>query len=229
MKSIVDYIYENSENPVPAVTTFYRANVGKQCEDRYGDMTGTSQIGEVTEITFKYYSNYDKAFTFGEPRGANDWRHAIDINSKDNSSLSAFKKFLSHKNAEDKFFQWFIDKDKAMKAAAKAKKEYDGKKWTLKALFDAIKKDEDLMSLCRTLRYDYRLTTTSSQFSPDKIESIYVSGSWRIYVRNGKIHVQNAGWHTYEVSNLPSLYKVLSANNGDSKDEAQRQKYSMLV
>lgn len=227
MKSLLDVIYESSES-TPAVTKFYRANIGKQSKV-YGDMTGVSRIGEVTEITFKYYSGYNKTFIFGEPSGTNNWKYAMEIAAKDNNTSSAFKNFLSRKNKEDKFFQWFTDEDQAMKAAVKAKNEYDSKKWTLKTLFNAIKKDNDLMSLCRTLRYDYRLTTTSSQLSPDKIESIYVSGSWRIYIKDGKIRVENAGWKTYEVANLQSLYMVISANKGTDEDETQRCRYSIEV
>ena len=225
MKSIIDVIYESTGSPTPAVTIFYRANVGKQCEDRYGDMKGRSQIGEVTEISFKYYSNYDKSFTFGEPRGKNDWMYAIGIDEKDNDTNSNFEKFLNRQNKEDKFFQWFTDKNEAIKVASKAKKEYDSQKWTLKSLLNAIKKDRDLMSL----RYDYHIAKTSSQVDNTPIESIYVSGSWRITIVDDKIHVKRAGWHTYEVPNLASLYKVLAANSGSDKDETIRQHYSAVV
>ena len=225
MKSLTEFINEAAITPTPAVTTFYRANIGKQCEDRYGDIKGKAQIGEVTEISFKYYSNYDKSFTFGEPRGTNNWMFAIGIAAKDNDTTSNFEKFLKSKNKEDKFFQWFTDKDDAIKAAAKAKKEYDSKKWTLKNLLNAIKKDKDLMSL----RYDYHIAKTSSQVDNTPVESIYVSGSWRITVVDEKIHVKRAGWSTYEVPNLESLYKVLAADSGSDKDETTRQHYSKVV
>jgi hypothetical protein len=225
MKSIIDVIYESTGSPTPAVTTFYRANVGKQCTDRYGDRKGRSQIGEVTEISFKYYSNYDKSFTFGEPRGTNNWMFAIGIDAKDNDTNSNFEKFLNRLNKEDKFFQWFIDKNEAVKAATKAKREYDSQKWTLKTLLNAIKKDRDLMSL----RYDYHIAKTSSQVDNVAVESIYVSGSWRITVVDDKIHVKRAGWSTYEVPNLASLYKVLAADSGSDKDETTRQQYSTVV
>lgn len=225
MKSITEFINEAATQPTPAVTTFYRANVGKQCEDRYGDMKGKSQIGEVTEISFKYYSNYDKSFTFGEPRGTNNWVFAIGIDAKDNDTNSNFEKFLNRQNKEDKFFQWFTDKNEAIKVASKAKKEYDSQKWTLKSLLNAIKKDKDLMSL----RYDYHIAKTSSQVDNTPIESIYVSGSWRITVADDKIHVKRAGWSTYEVPNLASLYKVLAADTGSDKDESIRQQYSTVV
>lgn len=225
MKSITEFINEAATKLTPAVTTFYRANVGKQCEDRYGDMKGKSQIGEVTEISFKYYSNYDKSFTFGEPRGTNNWVFAIGIDAKDNDTSSNFEKFLNRKNKEDKFFQWFTDKNEATKVASKAKREYDSQKWTLKSLLNAIKKDKDLMSL----RYDYHITKTSSQVDNVPVESIYVSGSWRITVVDEKIHVKRAGWSTYEVPNLASLYKVLAADSGSDEDETTRQQYSTVV
>jgi hypothetical protein len=226
MKSIIDVIYESiGSAPTPAVAIFYRANVGKQCEDRYGDMKGKSQIGEVTEISFKYYSNYDKSFTFGEPRGTNNWIFAIGIDAKDNDTTSNFEKFLNRQNKEDKFFQWFTDKNEAIKVATKAKREYDSQKWTLKSLLTAIKKDRDLMSL----RYDYHIAKTSSQVDNTPIESIYVSGSWRITVVDGKIHVKRAGWHIYEVPNLASLYKVLAADSGSDEDETIRQNYAAVV
>lgn len=226
MKSIIDVIYESTGSaPTPAVTTFYRANVGKQCEDRYGDMKGKSQIGEVTVISFKYYSKYDKSFTFGEPRGTNDWMFAMGIDAKDNDTNSNFEKFLNRKNKEDNFFQWFTDKNEAIKVASKAKREYDSQKWTLKRLFNAIKKDGDLMSL----RYDYHIAKTSSQVDNTSVESIYVSGSWRITVVDGKMYVKRAGWHTYEVPNLASLYKVLAADSDSNEDETIRQQYSVVV
>lgn len=224
MKSITEFINEAVAQPTPAVTTFYRANVGKQCKD-YGDMKGKSQIGEVTEITFKYYSNYNKSFIFGEPRGTNNWIFAIGIDTKDNDTNSNFEKFLDSKNKEDKFFQWFTDKDKAIKVASKAKKEYDSQKWTLKSLLNAINKDKDLMSL----RYDYHITKTLSQVDNTPVESIYVSGSWRITVVDGKIHVKRAGWSTYEVPNIASLYKVLAADSSGDNDETTRQQYSRVV
>lgn len=226
MKSFIDVIYESiGSEPTPAVTTFYRANIGKQCNDRSGDMKGKSRIGEVTEISFKYYSNYNKSFTFGEPRGTNNWMFAIDIDAKDNNTNSNFEKFLNRQNKEDKFFQWFTDKNEAIKVASKAKKEYDSQKWTLKSLLNAIKKDRDLMSL----RYNYHIAETSTQVDNAPVESIYVSGSWRITVVDGKIHVKRAGWQTYEVPNLASLYKVLAADSGSDKDETVRQQYSTVV
>jgi hypothetical protein len=80
-----------------------------------------------------------------------------------------------------------------------------------------------------SLKYNYRITDISTQVDRTPIESIYVSGSWRITIVNNKIHVKNAGWHTYEVPNLASLYKVLSADNGSEDDETQRCEYSIVI
>jgi hypothetical protein len=66
-------------------------------------------------------------------------------------------------------------------------------------------------------------------FDNTPVESIYVSGSWRITVVDGKIHVKRAGRQTYEVPNLASLYKVLAVDSGSDKDETTRQQYSIVV
>jgi hypothetical protein len=215
MKSLVTYILENEIQP--AVTVFYRANIGKNNE--YDE-----KIGDVTEISFRYQSSYNKKLIFSELIGR-DWKYALEMDIKDNDSLNNFKKYLADKNKNDKFYQYFIDEKDAIKAADKAKKEYENKKWTLNTLLSAIKKDRDLMSL----KYNYRITDTSTQVDRTPIESIYVSGSWRITIVNNKIHVKNAGWHTYEVPNLSSLYKVLSADNGSEDDETQRCEYSIVI
>ena len=218
MKSIFDYINE-AVGSKPAVDVFYRANIGRI--NKYGE-----QIGSVAELSFKYYSNYNKSFTFGEstPDGKN-WQWAMEVKASDNASVNSFKKYLTQLNKEDKFYQYFIDKDDAVKAADKAKKDYESKNWTLRTLLNAIKKDKDLVSL----RYDYHITKTSTQVDNTPVESIYVSSSWRITVVDGKIHVKRAGWSTYEVPNLASLYKVLSADSGSDSDETQRQQYSTVV
>lgn len=148
---------------------------------------------------------------------------------KDNSSLNDFKKYLADKNKNDEFYQYFIDEKDAVKAAEKAKKTYESKKWTLNSLLKAIQNDKNLMSLQRTLKFDYHITDTYSQSGASKQKSIYVSGSWRILVVDGKIHVQRAGWSTYEVPNLQSLYKVISADSNGDDDETQRCEYSIKV
>lgn len=214
MKSLVTYILENEMQP--AVKVFYRANIGKT--NKYDE-----KIGDVTKISFRYQSSYNKKLIFSKPSGR-DWKFALEMDIKDNDSLNNFKKYLDDENKNNKFYQYFIDEKDAIKAANKAKKEYENKKWTLNTLLSAIKKDKDLMSL----RYNYRITDTSTQVDRTPIESIYVSGSWRITIVDNKIHVKNAGWHTYEVPNLASLYKVLSADNG-SDDETQRCEYSIVV
>lgn len=215
MKSLVTYILENEIQP--AVTVFYRANIGKNNE--YDE-----KIGDVTKISFRYQSSYNKKLIFSRLR-ENNWSFALEMDIKDNNSLNNFKKYLADKNKNDKFYQYFIDEKDAIKAANKAKKEYENKKWTLNTLLSAIKKDSDLMSL----RYNYRITNTSTQVDRTPIESIYVSGSWRITIVNNKIHVKNAGWHTYEVPNLASLYKVLLADTGRDGDETQRCQYSIRI
>ena len=214
MKNLVTYILENEIQP--AVTVFYRANIGKT--NKYGE-----KIGDVTKISFRYQSSYNKKLIFSKPCGR-DWKFALEMDIKDNNSLNSFKKYLDDENKNNNFYQYFIDEKDAIKAANKAKREYENKKWTLNTLLSAIKKDKDLMSL----RYNYRITDTSTQVDRTPIKSIYVSGSWRITIVDNKIHVKNAGWYTYEVPNLASLYKVLSADSG-SDDETQRCEYSNVV
>ena len=222
MKKLIDVINEGIE-PTPAVTTFYRANIGKNFNK--GSFTVTEyRIGDVTELSFKYYSPSNKSFSFGEPSG-NSWTWAMDVKPIDNSSKTNFNKYLTQLNKQDKFYQYFIDKDAAVKAANKAKKEYEKQKWTLKTLLSAIKKDKDLMSL----GYNYHIAKVTSQVENFPVESIYVNGAWKINVVDNKILVKRAGWLTYEVPNLASLYKVLSADSGSDNEETIRQRYSIVV
>lgn len=222
MKSLATYILESEIQP--AVTVFYRANIGKNNDKELFGNNYSDKIGDITEISFKYA--YDNELTFGKPtQGGRNWTFALRMDIKDNNSLNNFKKYLADKNKNDEFYQYFIDEKDAIKAADKAKKAYENKKWTLKTLLSAIKKDSNLMSL----KYDYHIAKTSSQVDNSPIESIYVSSYWRITIVNNKIHVKRAGWSTYEVPNLASLYKVLSANSGSDKDETQRCEYSIRI
>lgn len=216
MKSLTEFINEAAITPTPAVTTFYRANIGKN--NNRGE-----QIGTVTELSYKYYSQYEKSFVYGEPAGKT-WTYALGVKVTDNST-NAFKTYLALLNKENQFYQYFLKEADAIKAADKAKTTYEKKQWTLKTLLSAIKKDKDLMSL----RYDYHIAKTLSTVDNTPVESIYVSGLWRITVVDGKIHIKRAGWSTYEVPNLASLYKVLAADSGSDKDETTRQQYSIVV
>lgn len=226
MKSLATYILESKVQP--AVTVFYRANIGKNNDKELFGNNYSDKIGDVTEISFKYA--YDNELTFGKPtQGGRNWVFALRMDIKDNSSLNDFKKYLADKNKNDEFYQYFIDEKDAVKAAEKAKKTYESKKWTLNSLLKAIQNDKNLMSLQRTLKFDYHITDTYSQSGASKQKSIYVSGSWRILIVDGKIHVQRAGWSTYEVPNLQSLYKVISADSNGDDDETQRCEYSIRV
>lgn len=218
MKNLVKYILENEIQP--AVTVFYRANIGR---NNNKDIDNSVKIGDVTKISFRYQSSYDKKLIFSETIGKY-WKYVLEMDIKDNNSLNNFKKYLDAENKNNKFYQYFINEKDAIKAANKAKKEYENKKWTLNKLLSEIKKDRDLMSL----GYNYRIANTSTQVDRTPIESIYVSCSWRITIVDNKIYVKNAGWRTYEVPNLASLYKVLSADNGSEDDETRRCEYSIV-
>lgn len=215
MQNLKEYIFESIVEPIPAVKSFYQVNILKQ--NSRGE-----QIGDITELSYKYYSTYGKSFVFGKPSGKS-WKWALDVKVKDNDSKESFDKFLTQYNKEDEFYKLTLSKDEAEKIANKAKKEYKNQKWTLESLFNAIKKDKNLMSL----GFDYKLTQTYSQADSRKVDSIYVSGMWRIMVEDNRIFVQRSGWKTYEVPNLPSLYKVLSADAGSDSEETQRCRYSI--
>lgn len=222
MKSLFNYINE-STSPQPFIKKLYRANIGKLSDKN----NIKSRIGDVTTLTYKGYSNSGKSFTFGEPRDGygSNWTFALEIKENDNISQQSFNNFLIKKNKDDQFYQYFIEKNDADKCAQKAKKEYESKKWTLESLLKAIKTDKDLTSL----NYDYRIDDVWQQKSKDtKIKAIYVDSYWRIFIADNKILVERASWHTYEVPNLQSLYKVLSANSTSDSDESKRQNYSIL-
>lgn len=222
MRDIIKYLHE-STSPQPFIKKLYRANIGRLSDKN--DIK--SRIGDVTTLTYKSYSNSDKSFTFGEPREGygSDWTFALEIKEKDNDSKESIERFLTNLNKDNKFYQYFLDYISADDEAKKAKKEYESKKWTLESLLTAIKADKDLMSL----KHDYRIDDVWQQKSKDtKIKAIYVDPYWRIFIKDNKILVERASWHIYEVPNLQSLYKVLSANSTSDSSESQRQAYSIL-
>ena len=218
MKNLKEYIVEKTVEPVPAVKSFYQVNILKQNNDG----RAAESIGDITELSYKYYSTSGKSFVFGRPVGKT-WEWALEVKVKDNESKESFQKFLEQYGKEDEFYKLTLSKDEAEEIANKAKKEYENQKWTLESLFDAIKKDKNLMSL----GFNYKISQTYTQVDREKVDSIYVSGMWRIIVDDNKIFVQRSGWKTYEVPNLPSLYQVLSADSGSDSDETKRFRYSI--
>jgi predicted CopG family antitoxin len=218
MQNLKEYIAESTVEPVPAVKRFYRVNILKQ--NSYGD-----QIGDIEELSYKYYSGLEpKRFAFGRPSG-NSWEWALDVKVKDNDSKKSFENFIKRygNEKENEFYKLTLSKTEAEKIANKAKRDYKNQKWTLESLFAAIKKDKNLMSL----GFNYKITQTYTQVDNHKVDSIYVSCMWRIMVKDNRIFVQRSGWRTYEVPNLPSLYKVLSADTGSDSDESKRCRYSI--
>lgn len=214
MKSIKDYILESLE-PVNAndlIYKFYRANIGKENKNE--------QIGDVVEISRKYYSAHDKGFVFGKPDKYSDWTYVMNIKTEDIKSNSALQKYLDKLNKEDEFYKYYINKNEAENAASKAKQQLT-KKHTLESVLKEIKGYKPLIDL----GYNYKITTTSQQSNGNKeVECIYINPTWRIRVENNKIKLDNSGWHTYIVPNVQSLYKVLSHKN----NETQRQNYSII-
>lgn len=213
MKSIKDYIIESLEsvNVKDLMYKFYLANIGKENKDE--------QIGDVVEISRKYYSTHDKGFVFSKPDKYSDWKYVMTIKTEDIKSNSALQKYLNKLNKEDEFYKYYINKNEAENEASKAKRQLT-KTHTLESVLKEIKGYKPLMDL----GYNYKITTTSQQSKGNKsVECIYINPTWRIRVENNKIKVDNAGWHTYIVPNVQSLYKVLS-----HKDETQRQNYSTI-
>lgn len=227
MKTLISYINEATNVKTPAVQQFYRVNIGKNNNKSYPDI-----IGDIEELSYKYYSEYIKdengkdiaGFVFGKPtQNGKNWTFALGVKTFDIDSTKNFKKFIDTYNKTNKFYQICEKLSEAEKLATKYKKQYDTKKWTLNSLLKAILNDKDLMSL----KYDYKIADISNQISTLKTKSIYVSGVWRIRIEDNKILVDRAGWKTYEVPNLQSLYKVLAANSGSDNDETIRCEYSI--
>lgn len=214
MKSIKDYIIESLESvdAKDLIYKFYRANIGIENKNE--------NIGDVVEITRKYYSTYDKGFVFGKQEKYNDWSMVMTIKTEDIKSNSALQNYLNKLNKEDEFYKYYLNKNEAENAASKAKQQLT-KQHTLESVLKEIKAYKPLLDL----GYDYKITTTSQQSKGNKpIECIYVNPTWRIRVENNEIKVDNAGWHTYIVPNVQSLYKVLSTKS----TETQRQHYSTI-
>jgi len=229
MKSLNQFITESilneSQDPPVAVYTFFRVNIRKQNE--HGE-----RIGDVDMLTRKYYFN--KKWVFGKPRSKNDkdglknWIWAMSIPSKDIETQEGFYKFIDKKNSEDEFYQYFIDKKEAEKAANKAVSDYKSQKWTLETLCNELNKDKKL----KNLGHNFQVTKTWQNKDPkNRQESIHINSTWRIRLINGKIILDNAHWHSYEVPNIESLYNVLLAeehyHNSDDIETA-RQEYSEL-
>ena len=209
-------------NVQPFCTKIYRANIGKENNDGYC----TEHIGEIAVLTYKYHSSFLNQFVFGAPYSSNDrnWYCALEIDVEDNNSEQSFNKFISKLNQEDKFYQYFVTEEESKVVAEKYKSIYDNQQWTLESLLSAIKNDKDLMSL----KYNYHIAKVTSQVEKFPLESIYVSCNWRIRVIDNKIFVKRAGWKTYEIPNLQSLFKVLSADSGSDADETIRHRYSIV-
>lgn len=230
MISLFDYIIENKSHETPFVRKFYIANIGK--ENNYDN--DKESIGDVNELSYKYFSEYCKdengksfsGFVFGKPtKNGKNWKYVMDIKISDNDSQQSFNKFINKFNKEDKFYQLSLTKTEAEQIANKAKTDYKNQKWTLESLLDAIKNDKDLMSL----KYNYYIANVTSQVENNPTKSIYVSANWKINVEDNKILVVRSGWHTYEVPNLQSLYKVLNTNNGSDNNETIRCWYSKVI
>lgn len=209
-------------NVRPFCTKFYRVNIGKENNDGYR----TEHIGEIVVLTYKHHSSFLNQFVFGAPYSSNDrnWYCALEIDVEDNNSEQSFNKFISKLNQEDKFYQYFVTEEESRVVAEKYKSIYDNQQWTLESLLSAIKNDKDLMSL----NYNYHIAKVTSQVENFPLESIYVSCNWRIRVIDNKIFVKRAGWKTYEIPNLHSLFKVLSADSGSDADETIRHRYSIV-
>ena len=228
MKTLNQYIKEsttaiNESEPTPAVTKFYRVNVGV-INNRDYPVKGGTTIGDIVPLTYKYLSPGD-GFVFGEPIGKNNWTWALAVNERFGKSNKEFNNYIKTLNNDNEFYQYFIEEEAAKKAADKAVNTYKKKKWTLTSLLKAINSDPKLSKLSNR----YKITDTYSQSGSVKAESIFVSGQWRIRVVDGEILVDRSGWMTYKVANLPCLYMVLSADTGSDKDETQRQRYSVVV
>lgn len=201
----------------PIVTKFYRVDIRKQNRNE--------QIGEVKELTYAYFSDYAKEFVFFYKDHNGCDTYAIGVPEKYIDTMEHFLVFLDNTNNADKFYHYFFKELFAYDCAEWAKATYNKAEWSLESVLAAIKEYSPLAKL-----YDYRITNTYTQVDPkDKKESIYVSPLWRIRVIDNKIHLQRAGWHTYEIPNMESLYMVLTANSGSDEDEGIRQNYSKVV
>lgn len=212
----------DNNNVQPFCTKLYRVNIGKENNNRYR----TEYIGEIVILTYKYHSSFLNKFIFGASYSTNNrnWYCALEIDLEDNNSENSFNKFIDKINREDKFYQYFVTEEEAKVVAKKYKSIYNNQQWTLDSLLSAIKYDKDLMSL----NYNYHITEVTSQVENLPLESIYVSCNWRIRVISNKILVDRAGWKTYEIPNLQSLFKVLSADSGSDADETVRHCYSIV-
>lgn len=225
MKELKEYIHE-SVYTQPYITKFYAVNIGINNNDDYNPLG----IGDIIEVSYKYYSKYDNCFTFGKPHpvGSNNWKHFMDIKCSDIDSLQSFNRFIDKYNKSNDFFQLCKDYKDAQKIANKYTKLYKTKKWTLKSLLKEILSDKDLMSL----GYKYNIKTFDTFFEKN-IELIYITTHLGIKVEDNKIVMINSfghsmGYTKYEVPNLQSLYKVITGKEGDMSVESVRQKYSII-
>lgn len=211
---------QNNNNVHPFCTKLYRVNIGKENNNSYR----TEHIGEIVILTYKYHSSYLNQFIFGASTNNRNWYYALGIDLEDNNSENSFNKFIDKINREDKFYQYFITEEEAKVVAKKYKSIYNNQQWALDSLLSAIKYDKDLMSL----NYNYHITEVTSQVENFPLESIYVSCDWRMRVISNKILLDRAGWKTYEIPNLQSLFKVLSADSNSDADETIRHCYSIV-
>lgn len=203
--------------PKPFVMKFYRVNIG--IENQAGE-----KVGDITELTYKYYSPYGNSFVYSEPYGGNSWKYACEVPINDNLSVELFEEYLKRMNHYEKFYQWVLSREVAEEVARKAMAD-NNKDWTLESLYNVITKNNDFKVLAHEKNFKYQLTKTYQAKNPQDIrESIYVCGYWRLLVIDGKIVADSFYYGTYEVANLDNLYKVLSAD-----DESGRIRYSKYI
>lgn len=221
MKTLVQFLNEATESKNSPVYRIYRVNIGREGKK-------DKAIGEITELTGGRYSKYSNTFSYTKMDGG--WASAYEeIDAKYGDSKEHFEQGLKQKSNE--FFVYTSNKEEAEKVAVKAKNDFKNRpQWTFDSLLKAINSNSAL----KNSDYTFKHTDSYSQSgggSKSAKESILVGGgSWRILISDDNyILLQNSGWHTYKIPNIPSLAKVLLANKGDSSDvETERQTYAKL-
>lgn len=208
MKSFVDYINEarNNDEKKPFIKKLYKLYL---IED------DSHKLGDIVEVTYRFYSSYGKEFTYGEPQG-NSWVRATEIPENINDDEAKIKKYFEDDFKKNKTRKIFIDKSEAEEESKKAIEEFDKQKeWTNEDLLENLEKDEDF----KKLGYKLKIGVSQSQSKKESREAILLENNrmYRLWIEDGYIYIEYSSWRTYKISTIYAVYKFFK-----DKDETTR-------
>lgn len=251
MKTITEYIIENSNNTSkPCVYSLYKVNVKHQHRANGWDGIIENNIGDITEIRFKYISGSgnDADFVYGEPRekdgNYNNWVWAKEFPVSKFINKETAEKYLQEVNTNPKlinyktmdpavtiFYKYFINKSEAEQEAKRAINEYKSQHYTLDSLCKALQNFKPF----KDKKYTFDVTRSKTQVEHNYTDCILVNtnryGQSTIRLtlsdKDPYIHVKITMGGEFKCANIECLYEVIERANSrhDSDDISTHQLY----